>query len=414
MRELHSTPEALGALAKRILFTAQSFAIAITIATIGSVWAQPRIVGIILTIFFLESTANWLLAVPLKHRLGHDLSEGVRTVVNTISHCVIGIVCGWSLVSWLFVPFGASLIAVPVVHHGHRRVFSMLTVIVTCALLTGGTAADALVFAGISLFLHYMVLAYLDLATNLIKERERTNLELVAARHAAIAHEKLAGIGQLAAGVVHELNNPMTFVTAGIEDLLEALRTDPDLPERYHEYRDSIIVDTADGIRRVNSIVADLRRFARGERLAESSFDLAEEVTVAVRIARTQLGSQQTLTTAIEPGLYMRGRGRELGQVALNLMVNSIQSIDTSGCVHVEAKREGDGLTLLVKDDGVGIPPEVVARLFEPFFTTRAPGLGLGLAVVHGIVAAHAGSIDVQTTPGQGATFRISLPLVSA
>jgi len=414
VKDLHSTPEALAGLAKRILFTAQSFAIAITIATIASVWGQPRVIAIMLALFFLESTANWLLAVPLKHRLGHDRSEGVRTVVNTISHSLIGIVCGWSLVSWLYVPFGASLVGVPVVRHGHRRMFAMLAVIISCALLTGGAPNDALVFGGISLFLHFMLLAYLDLATNLIKERERTYHELVAARQAAIAHEKLAGIGQLAAGVVHEINNPMTFVTANVDELLQTLREDPDLPARYHEFRDSIVADTADGVRRVNSIVADLRRFARGEPLAESRFDLAEEVTVAVRMARTQLGAQQSLTAAIEPGLYMRGRGRELGQVALNLMVNSIQSIDAKGSVHVEAKREGEGVLLSVEDDGLGMPPDVVARLFEPFFTTRAPGLGLGLAVVHGIVAAHAGAIDVKTTPGQGSTFRILFPPVTA
>jgi two-component system, NtrC family, sensor kinase len=408
--EMRATPEGLVALGKRSILTAQGFAIAITIATIAVMWRRPRVVAFMIGVFIVESTANWLLSVQVKHRLGHIRSEALRTVINTVLHCMIGVVCGWSLVSWLYVPFGASLVAVPVVHHGHRRVFAMLAVIVTCALLTGGTADDALVFAGISLFLHFMLLAYLDLANNLIRDRDRTYLELVSARQAAIAHEKLAGIGQLAAGVAHEINNPMTFVTANVDELLETLRDDPELPARYHEFRDSVVVDTVDGIRRVNSIVADLRRFARGEPLAESDFDLAEEVTAAVRMARTQLGSQQTLTTTIQPRLRMRGRGRELGQVALNLLVNAIQSIDASGHVHVEAKREGERLTLSVADDGHGMPPEVVARLFEPFFTTRAPGLGLGLAAVHGIVAAHAGSIDVVTNPGQGSNFQISLP----
>lgn len=129
-------------------------------------------------------------------------------------------------------------------------------------------------------------------------------------------------------------------------------------------------------------------------------------------MARTQLGPEQQLETDIEVGLRMRGHPRELGQATLNLLINAIQSLATAGSVRVQARRDDGGIELSVFDDGIGMTPDIAAKLFEPFFTTRAPGkgLGLGLAVVHGVVTAHAGSIDVHTQPGHGASFRIRLP----
>jgi len=407
-------PPGLQSLSRRVLVTAQASALAITAAVISSQWHAPPLALGVVALIALGSTANVLLAVRFKRLLGHALSEDVRAVINTISHVAIGVLCGWSAASWLFVPFGTSLASVPPAQREGRRVSAMLVVTVACALLTGARWQDAAVFTGISLFIHLIVAAYLALANNLLRERDRAYLDLKLARQAAVAHEKLASIGQLAAGVAHEINNPMTFVTANVDELLDELRADPDLPARYAEFRDAVPPDAVDGIRRVNAIVADLRRFARGEPSGEAVFDLADEVGAAVRMARTQAGPAQVLELDITPGLLVRGRARDLGQATLNLLVNALHSIEPRGRVRVRAwRRAADAqLVLEVTDDGVGMTPEVAARVFDPFFTTRATGkgLGLGLPVVHGIVAGHGGTIEVDSAPGRGATFRITLP----
>jgi two-component system NtrC family sensor kinase len=391
-------------LGKRALVTAQSFAAAITLALFVSEWEHPDVIAALIAIALVESGANWLLSLSLKRRLGHDRSELVRTVVNTACHCAIGVLCDWSFPSWLFVPFGASLVGIPGVQHGLPRLLTMLSTIVTCAMLTGGQWPDALAFAGLGLFSYLMILAYLDLSNKLIRE-------LQVARQMVAAHEKLASIGHLAAGISHDLNNPMTYVTANVAEMLDALRSDPDLPERYVEYRDSIMVDAADGVARVNTVVADLRRFARGEPADHEEFDLASEVSAAVRMARSQFGPSQILDATIEPGLRMRGRAREFGQVTLGLLVNALQSIGQRGRVGVTAKRSKEWIEVAITSDGPGLPADVLDKLYGPFFTTHAGNetLELGLAGAHALVTAHAGTLEIESAEGRGTCFRIRL-----
>jgi two-component system NtrC family sensor kinase len=229
----------------------------------------------------------------------------------------------------------------------------------------------------------------------------------------ALAQEKLSSLGVMAAGVAHEINNPMSFVTSNVHALYKDLQQQPSLPEPLREYVSEVLPATLDGIKRVNAIVADLRRFARGDPEAYSEYDLNSEAQAALRIAHGQLSHCQVEVELGEVGMMM-GRPRQIAQVLVNLLVNAGQATASGGTVRLSTHRERDGARVEIRDTGTGIPPDVLRSLFQPFFTTKPPGegTGLGLAVAHGIVAAHGGRIDVQSEPGKGSCFTVHLPRV--
>ncbi|HZA49364.1 MAG TPA: ATP-binding protein, partial [Myxococcaceae bacterium] len=202
-------------------------------------------------------------------------------------------------------------------------------------------------------------------------ELDKAHQELKAAQQIALANEKLASIGLLAAGVAHEINNPMSFVSSNLAELIADLRDRADVPAWLAEYRDDILPATLDGAARVNAIVADLRRFARGEPEKPVAFDLADEVAAAVRISRAQLGPNQILDANLRATPKLVGMPRQISQVALNLIVNAVQAIGPKGRVSVTTGEESGEAVVTVSDDGYGMSSETVAKLFSPFFTTK-------------------------------------------
>jgi signal transduction histidine kinase len=232
-----------------------------------------------------------------------------------------------------------------------------------------------------------------------------------------VAQERLSSLGLMAAGVAHELNNPLSYVTSNINAFatdLDALGTQPGLRD---EYRAQVIPATLDGLARVSTIISDLRRFARADPAKKEVFDLDREVMTALRVCKGQLDAHCALEVELEQQLRVEGQAGQICQVLVNLVANAAHAMrDRPGTLRVSAVRKGREVVVTVQDQGEGMPPEVVNRVFEPFFTTKPPGegTGLGLSVVHGIVRAHGGSIDVSSTPGTGTTFVVRLPAAAA
>ena len=222
--------------------------------------------------------------------------------------------------------------------------------------------------------------------------------------------QRLAELGQLAAGIVHELNNPLTAVTVYSETLHEKFSHKGADPADLEKLR--TIRDAGDRLLRFSR---DLMTYARPapERLEE--VDLATVVQKAEAMCEPVLRRcSAKVHCTLEPVPRLLGVRGSLLQVMVNLLTNAAQAMPAGGgTIEVDLKREGNGVSLCVADDGVGMGPDVAPRIFEPFFTTKPPehGTGLGLSIAQRIVIRHGGSISVQSALGEGTRFKVTLPL---
>ena len=261
-----------------------------------------------------------------------------------------------------------------------------------------------------------------------------------------IQSQNLASLGQLAAGMAHEINNPLGFVinnlavlrrdsqaVLGVLDVYrgaseELARIDPDRAVEAARREDEIdltyvqsnlgrLFDRSfEGLRRVRDIVNNLRDFARLDEAEFKEADLNAALTSTIEVLRTEIESKEIRVDRVaEPIPAVYCCPGKIDQLFLNLLLNAIQSCEPRGLIGVRVRPEeaGEGVVVEVRDDGQGISPEHLPHIFEPFFTTRAvgQGKGLGLSVSYGIVRDHGGVIEVESAPGQGSLFRVRLPL---
>jgi two-component system, NtrC family, sensor kinase len=235
-------------------------------------------------------------------------------------------------------------------------------------------------------------------------EEERVRLQ-DQLRHA----DRLATIGQLAAGVVHELNEPL----ASILGFAQLCRKHQGLPAPALADMDKIVGATL----HAREVVKKLMLFARERPAIQERVepaDVIEEGIAFVEARARKVGIQ--ILRRVEPALpALFGDPNQLIQVIVNLAVNAIQAMPRGGRLTVGAFAEGDAIALVVEDEGDGMPPAVLERVFDPFFTTKGvgEGTGLGLAVVHGIIAAHGGTIRAQSQVGKGSRFEALLPVAA-
>jgi signal transduction histidine kinase len=248
-----------------------------------------------------------------------------------------------------------------------------------------------------------------------VRELEEAREQLSTAQEQLLASEKLSSLGMLAAGIAHEINNPMAYITSNISSLrrdFEDLRTRDDVAD---EYRSEVLPATLDGIARINTIVADLRRFARGDPEAFTQCDVNVEVGAALRVAQSQIKAHNCRVD-VDLGKLppVMARPRQLMQVFVNLVVNAAQANVDGGAIRVSSWAAYDDVAVRVQDTGPGMSKEILSKLFQPFFTTKPPGegTGLGLPVSHGIITSHGGRIEVESSPGQGACFTVWIPKV--
>ncbi len=355
----------------------------------------------------------------LTRRFSRPMAETARTLVNAAGVMVCGHFTQWSPLVMFYVPYNLLWFA-GLDAWGRHRACVYVLLINTFALWDGAEPRLTIAMSLLGVFSFLLTEKRVSLLRasyqKVVAQREELGLahqELQRIHQRALQQEKLSSLGLLASGVAHEINNPMSFVTSNVNSLLRELRTLPTVPEPLKEYMDEVLPETLDGIRRVNAIVGDLRRFARGDPEAYTDYDLNTEVQAALRITHSQLRHCYVEVSLGDVGTVM-GRPQQFVQALVNLLVNAAQATAAGGRVSLLTLGQDESVRVEVRDTGVGMTEAVRQQLFQPFFTTRPPGegMGMGLAVVHGIVTSHGGHIEVASEPGQGSSFTLHLPRV--
>jgi len=223
---------------------------------------------------------------------------------------------------------------------------------------------------------------------------------LAAHQQALLRSQKLASIGQVAAGVAHEINNPLGVILGYLKVLRKRaeLGTSEEL---------GIIEDEA---RQCQRIVQGLLDLARPPHLERGTVDLAELARDAVERLEEAGKLQAVRVTLPDGALRVTGDEGRLRQVVLNVVLNAAEAMPEGGTLVLTAERDGAEATLTVDDTGPGIPPDVLPRVFDPFFTTKKTGTGLGLPIVGAIVDAHGGRVEIDSRPAAGTTVRLHFP----
>jgi PAS domain S-box-containing protein len=271
------------------------------------------------------------------------------------------------------------------------------------------------------------------------------NRELRRTQDQLLQSEKLASIGQLAAGVAHEINNPIGYVQSNVATLdryvadifalleayedaepaiadatlrgrVEAARKAADLDFVRDDVR-ALVAQSRDGISRVAKIVSDLKGYSRSagdEPWQHADVHAAIDSTLNIVYNEIKYKAEVHKEYGALPAIECRPA--QLGQVFMNLLMNAAQAIRGQGTITIRTRVAGERVALEFADTGEGIEPANLARIFEPFFTTKpvGKGTGLGLSVAYGIVRDHGGDIAVDSTPGKGTVFRIVLPVAQA
>jgi signal transduction histidine kinase len=260
-------------------------------------------------------------------------------------------------------------------------------------------------------------------------ELERANAELRSAHEALARAEKLATVGTLAAGLAHEIANPIAYIKSGAGALTGYLDEVHDLASRLvAEARAApahlcaallstigesgvVAAEMAEGSRRLERIASDLRVFAGGLDAPGELVDPAEAIDRAFTVARARFAALPRVEVDCEAGEPIRVPGSLVTQALVAVLENAVSAAGPGGTVRVGLRQLGGGVEIAVSDSGPGIAPEILPRIFDPFFTTRVnEATGLGLSVAYGIVHGLGGDIEVESPRGQGATFRVRLP----
>lgn len=256
--------------------------------------------------------------------------------------------------------------------------------------------------------------------------------------------EKLASLGQLAAGVAHELNNPISFVNSNLGTLAEYVKEIKKLLEKYEKMEgiirgdkskqnlsqeidelkeqidldfvlgdfDKIISESQDGTQRVKSIVQNLRDFSHVDKGEFKFVDINQGIESTLNIVWNELKYKAEVIKEYGDIPQIECLPQQLNQVFMNLLLNAAQAITAHGQIKIKTYRRDEDIIIEISDTGIGIPKDNIARIFEPFFTTKevGKGTGLGLSVAYGIVQKHNGKIEVESEVNKVTTFRVILP----
>ncbi|WNG18347.1 sensor histidine kinase [Cystobacter fuscus] len=239
--------------------------------------------------------------------------------------------------------------------------------------------------------------------------------------------DRLAALGTLAAGVAHEVSNPLGYISSnlnfleeGLAEVRQALAGAPGLDPQARTLEEcaEALTEARQGITRIRNVVGDLKTFSRGEDTCpdEERADVRRALEMSLNMAMPELRHRARVVWQAQEVPPVRGSESRLGQVFLNLLLNAAQALPEGALgentVEAHLRAEDGKVVVEIRDTGHGIPPENLKRIFEPFFTTRPAGVGtgLGLAICHSIIIAMRGELSVESTVGKGTCFRVRLP----
>ncbi len=303
--------------------------------------------------------------------------------------------------------------------------------------------------------LNELVVAYNEMAKQLkelyesleTKVRERTialedaNKQLKETQAMMVHSEKMRSLGQLVAGIAHEINNPINFIYGNIihlerysNDLINLIdlytKTEDAIPEDKRKEIDRIkkeidleflhddiadlIKSCKEGTERTKNIVQDLKNFSRLEEMVLSDFDVPKEIETTLNILHNKIKNRVTIYKNYEENLpKIPAYGGQLNQVFMNILDNAQYAVGDSGEIYIDVTKDNENIIIKFRDNGKGISPENLKKIFDPFFTTKpvGEGTGLGMSIAYKVIKNHNGDISVESTEGEGTTFTIKLPI---
>jgi PAS domain S-box-containing protein len=234
--------------------------------------------------------------------------------------------------------------------------------------------------------------------------------------------DRMLSVGTLAAGVAHEINNPLAYLSANLQILageLPKLLYGDGTPRYAPDELESVLADAQEGVSRVSAIVRDLRSLARPEDNSAGSVDILHVLAQSIKMTHNEMRHRARVVQSFAEVPPVRANASRLGQVFLNLLVNAAHAIEDGRVdaneIRIRVTRDGNHVVVEIEDTGVGIPASVLPRIFDPFFTTKPAGvgIGLGLSICDRIIESFGGTITVTSKVGFGSTFRVALPIAA-
>lgn len=273
------------------------------------------------------------------------------------------------------------------------------------------------------------------------KELESANNELKNTQAMMVHSEKMRSLGQLVAGITHEINNPVNFIYGNMVHLKNYSNALLEIISLYEEFEEELteekreqlkqlkekieldfikedlpmlIKSCHEGTERTKNIILDLKNFSRMDEMVINNIDLPKEIETTLNILYNKIkGKIEVIKEYDENVPLIEGYGGQINQVFMNIIDNSCYAIKDKGTIHIRLQKEGNDVIIEIKDDGCGMNKEQLSKIFEPFFTTKpvGEGTGLGMSISYKVIQNHNGTITVESEEGKGTKFTIRLPI---
>jgi two-component system NtrC family sensor kinase len=247
----------------------------------------------------------------------------------------------------------------------------------------------------------------------LSKKLKETEGKMKDAEAQLLQMEKMASLGTLAAGVAHEINNPLSFLISNLESLVDQVKigkkTGTFNDERLDEMK-AMAQESLEGAQRIKKIVLDLRTFSRKSESKRIPLDINQVLEFTLSLAWNEIKYKVDIVKDYRAASTVLGDPTELSQVVLNILLNAVQAISDKGTIIFATYEEAGKVIVKISDTGCGIAPDILPRIFDPFFSTKKSP-GLGLSVSYNIIRQHKGDIRVESKVDEGTAFFIELPI---